>query len=363
MTVLYDHQAFTIQEYGGISRYFYELAKYFHSLEEPTVRSSLLFSNNEYIHEDKIVRSTPFIKCIRSQKKTEAMNLFNEIKSLAVVKSANFDLFHPTYYDPYYLKIKSKKPIVITFHDLIHEKFKQYDGRTLANKKKVLNRADRIIAVSQNSKNDLVEHYGIPKERVVVIHLASSFAPQQIPAIETLKEDYFLYVGNRDHYKNFLFFVRAITPLLREHPKLFLYCVGGGKFTKEESLLFIELRIDRQIKLTSGTDESLKKMYAHAIAFFFPSYYEGFGIPLLEAMNCGCPIAASHTSSLPEVAGNAALYFNPYDKHSILSVAEKLVNDPSIRTDLKAKGFLRAKEFSWQKTATRTHEVYKSLLQ
>ncbi len=290
------------------------------------------------------------------------MNLLNELKSKALLRRDDFDVFHPTYYDPYHLKSKSKKPIVITFHDLIHEKFKRSDHRTLAHKKRVLSLADRIIAVSQSSKNDLMEYYGIEEERITVVHLASSINRCEGVKSEASKIDYLLYVGNRGHYKNFLFFVRAIAPLLIKDRNLFLYCAGGGCFTKEESMLFHELHIENKITLHAGNDTSLTKMYSNAIALFFPSLYEGFGLPLLEAMSCGCPIGASQTSSLPEVANDAALYFDPYDKDSILSVAETLIAKPDIRLTLKQKGFLRAQKFTWTKTAALTHQVYTSVV-
>ena len=363
MRVLYDHQAFTIQDYGGISRYFFELVRQFQINSELTVRGSLLFSNNELIQGNEVFSSTSFFKSFGSfQKKTELMNLLNELKSKALLRRDDFDVFHPTYYDPYHLKSKSKKPIVITFHDLIHEKFKRSDHRTLAHKKRVLSLADRIIAVSQSSKNDLMEYYGIEEERITVVHLASSITRPEDMISEESKNDYLLYVGNRGHYKNFLFFVRAIAPLLIKDRNLFLYCAGGGCFTKEESMLFHELHIENKITLHAGNDTSLTKMYSNAIALFFPSLYEGFGLPLLEAMSCGCPIGASQTSSLPEVANDAALYFDPYDKDSILSVAETLIAKPDIRLTLKQKGFLRAQKFTWTKTAALTHQVYTSVV-
>jgi len=362
MRVLYDHQAFTIQEYGGISRYFYELTSQLKGIPEMTIYNSLLFSNNEYIRGNKIIQSTPFFKRIKLQRKIETMNLLNEVRSKSIYKQNEFDVFHPTYYDPYYLTIKSKKPIVITFHDLIHEKYKTHDRQTLNNKRKVLNRADKIIAVSACSKQDLMEYYKIPIEKISVIHLGSSIATMGIADKELDSENFVLYVGSRNDYKNFIFFVKSIAPLLLKRKKLFLYCLGGGKFTHEELLLFQSLKIQDQIKMYSATDENLRKYYSSALAFFFPSIYEGFGIPLLEAMNCGCPIGASETSSLPEVAGKAALYFNPTDKDSILSVAEALVSQQPIRANLIQNGFDRAKDFSWQQTARLTQDVYNKLI-
>lgn len=363
MKILYDHQAFTMQNYGGISRYFFELTKQFQSNPALTLYSSLLFSNNEFIKGNKVFPSISFFNYINNfQKKIEAMNLLNEVKSRVVFKRNNFDLFHPTYYDTYYLSSKTKKPIVITFHDLIHEKFMQSNRQMLSNKKRVLNRADKIIAVSQNSKNDLMEYYKIPEERIVVVHLASSISAQNSQLQDTPKDDYFLYVGNRNHYKNFIFFAKALAPLLVREPSLFLYCAGGGQFTREEMNVFNQLKIGSKIVSHSGNDENLAKMYSNAIALLFPSLYEGFGLPLVEAMNCGCPIGASQTSSLPEVAKDAALYFNPSDKDSILSVAETLLYKADVRSALKEKGHSRIQDFSWKKTASQTHDVYSSVL-
>lgn len=362
MRVLYDHQAFTIQEYGGISRYFYELMKHFKVNPVIDISSSLRFSNNEYIKDKSVISSTPFIRGVAFQKKVEAMNLLNEFKSKSIYKEDVFDVFHPTYYDPYYLKSENSKPIVITFHDLIHEKFKQYDHQTLQNKRKVLNRADQIIAVSQNSKNDLMEYYQIPDKRISVIHLASSLNTEETNGAQPPTDRYLLYVGNREDYKNFIFFVKSIAPLLIKDETLFLFCAGGGAFTKTERALFQQLKISTKVKIYAGNDTNLRHMYTHAIAFFCPSFYEGFGIPLLEAMSCGCPIAVSKTSSLPEVAGDAALYFNPMSSESIFAAAEAMVTKSDLRLVLKDKGLLRVKEFSWRKTAERTLEVYKNLM-
>jgi glycosyltransferase involved in cell wall biosynthesis len=362
MNIQYDHQAFTIQEYGGISRYFYELTRQFQTTPQMSVSTSLLFSNNEYIHKSKLIQSSPFFRRISLQRKVEAMNLINELHSRSIYKQNNFDLFHPTYYDPYYVNLKSKKPIVITFHDIIHEKFMANDQVTLSNKRKVILKADRIIAVSVSSKCDLIEYYKVPEEKITVIPLASSISPPASLANGRSHEQYLLYVGGRNHYKNFILFVRAIAPVLLSHSGLLLCCVGGGRFNRTERELFHELKIQDRVKFQVGTDENLSKSYSNALAFFFPSLYEGFGIPLLEAMNCGCPIGASQTSSLPEVAGNAALYFDPYDKDSMRSVAEALVLQPPLRANLIRNGFLRAKNFSWQKTSGLTHDVYSELI-
>jgi glycosyltransferase involved in cell wall biosynthesis len=254
------------------------------------------------------------------------------------------------------------KPIVLTFHDVIHEKFMTHDTKTLANKKRALQRADKIIAVSESTKCDIGNYYSIPEKKIVVIPLASSIASAGTLIGGEPRERYLLFVGGRQLYKNFSFFVAAIASLLAKDHRLFLYCAGGGVFTKEERKLFHTMDIQSKVKYFAGTDENLKKCYSGALAFIFPSLYEGFGMPLLEAMSCGCPIGASQTSSFPEVAGSASLYFDPTDRDSILEVVEALVSDKTVRMRLSRCGLERAKSFSWRSTALQTEKVYRGLI-
>jgi glycosyltransferase involved in cell wall biosynthesis len=235
---------------------------------------------------------------------------------------------------------------------------------TIKNKKQVLSRADKILAVSHNTKADLVDHYNIPEERITVTYLASSLKSTNINPNNQSQQGarFFLYVGARNLYKNFPDFVKALAPLIKTRADLYLYCAGGGRFNRDELSLFAELKITNKVKIHSGSDEILKELYSSAVALFYPSLYEGFGIPLLEAMNCGCPIATSNISSLPEVGGNAALYFDPLNKEEMLGVAERLVNDNEMRLSLIQKGYERAKEFSWEKTARETYLVYKAMI-
>ena len=156
-----------------------------------------------------------------------------------------------------------------------------------------------------------------------MVYLASSVNKQMADTKGKLNlpSNYILYVGNRGFYKNFNNFIISIEPLLKEHKDLFLICTGGGVFTNEEKFFFHSKEIENKILHKGADDITLATLYANTLVFIFPTLYEGFGIPALEAMNCDCPVIMSNTSSLTEVGGDAAVYFNP---NSIDDMSKKI---------------------------------------
>jgi glycosyltransferase involved in cell wall biosynthesis len=363
MKILYDHQIFSFQEYGGVSRYFFELSEHLSQLENVQLKFSMLFSNNEYIRDNPVIRSIPFFSGNKSAVKKKLIWKFNQALSSAAVVIGNYDIFHPTYYHPYYLKLPVRKPTVLTCHDLIQEKFIKEEAATLKIKKQSLTNASKIIAISENTKRDLMDYYAIPESKIDVVYLASSFANVGGEAGESGNgEDYLLFVGNRDGYKNFSLMLYALAPLLRGRTSAYLYCCGGGGFKAEEVRLARELKIIDKLRYFGASNEQLQALYKGAIALIYPSLYEGFGIPILEAMSCGCPVITSNVSSLPEVGGKAALYFDPTDKDSIYHAAETIMNAGSTRSALIDEGYRQNAKFTWNKTAGETYNVYKKLL-
>ncbi len=139
-------------------------------------------------------------------------------------------------------------------------------------------------------------------------------------------------------------------------------CTGGGKFSNYEIEQFKELGISKQVLQFNLDDDSLAYFYKNALAFIFPSLYEGFGIPVLESFACGCPVVCSNVSSLPEIAGEAACYFDPYSEESIKNSVVKILTDSNLREELINKGYEQLKKFSWQKTAEQTKKIYESVL-
>lgn len=367
MKVLYDHQCFAQQQYGGVSRYHYQLIKELSQVEDIEIKLSLKYSNNFYINEDKNFSVKKFFPNKNFYFKRTILDYINRISARKILEKGDYDIFHPTYYDPYFLKYLDNKPFVVTVYDTIHEKYPEIINsidKTIKNKKVLLPEAQKILAISNSTKNDIIQLYKIPPDKIEVVYLAASINKNMAVSKEQLNlpEKYILYVGNRDFYKNFNNLLFAIEPILRDNSDIFLIAAGGGKFNAAETKLFESKKVNDKIIYKNADDKSLATLYSNALAFVFPSKYEGFGIPALEAMNCDCPVILSNTSSLPEVAGDAAIYFDPNDINDIKMRIESVIFNKELREDLIKKGMLQKNKFSFQKTALQTKEIYMSLL-
>jgi glycosyltransferase involved in cell wall biosynthesis len=360
MRVLFDYQIFSTQKYGGISRYFANLHYGINALNDSSSKLGLLFTDNSYI-ENQQLPARAFNKFI---KKESRRFKYNKWYCKYLLQQNNFDVFHPTYYNPYFLKLV-KKPFVLTVHDLIHELYPQYyltdDPNTRNYKKKVIERADHIITISECTKNDLLKFYNIDDNKISVIHHG-----YKIPVSKNLSNDinidgkYILFVGDRPLYKNFELFIKAASPLILKY-SIKVICVGGGNFKPAEMELFIKLNIVNSVQQLTATDDQLVGLYKHALAFIYPSLYEGFGLPVLEAFYNNCPVIMSNTSSLPEVGGDAAVYFDPTDEQSIAFAIEQVVSNDNKQDDLREKGRERLKLFSFETCLQKTLQVYHSL--
>lgn len=360
MKIFYDGQAFSLQDYGGVSRIFSELKKGSENLRHFDAYISIVISNNVHLASTK----TSYRQFIKSR---EIIKRTNRLFNIAELLTKKFDLYHPTYYDTSMGKYAGTKPLVVTFHDLTQERFvNQFpelrkEEYVIKQKKDAASRADHIIAVSENTKADLIDIYGVESEKVSVVPLGSSFT-QTDPTDDVIeKEPYLLYVGNRALYKNFQPFVLASAQVLKLN-SIKLVCAGGNKFNDEELRQFKANGVDHLIIHKEINDKILANLYAGALAFVFPSLYEGFGIPILEAFSCNCPCVLSDTSSLPEVAGNAAIYFDPHDSESIVESLNRIIFDSELRNDLIIRGARRLRDFSWEKHVSQTVTVYKSLI-
>lgn len=209
-----------------------------------------------------------------------------------------------------------------------------------------------------------MKFYNVPSKKIEVIYLANSFSGRNLnKSIKTdFPKNYVLFIGDRWHYKNFEGFAKAMKPLFKNDKDLFAICGGGRPFSKQEKKFLSDLGIEDKVLHKKVTDDIIVALYKNARAFVFPSKYEGFGIPVLEAYSCGCPLIVSDRGSLPEVAGKACVYFNPDNISSITKSIKKVIYDEKLRQTLITKGFKQAEKFSWEKTALATKKVYESIL-
>ncbi|HQM86072.1 MAG TPA: glycosyltransferase family 1 protein, partial [bacterium] len=318
---------------------------------------SLKFSNNKFLKN--IERHGSFFPSFSFPEKGRVLEYINRPNSISYLKELNFDLFHPTYYYPYFLKYLDKKPFVLTIHDMIHEIFGG-SKKIIEHKKLLAERASGIIAVSENTKDDILRFYKISEKRIKVIYHGTSFQNGFKMLDLQLPSKFILYVGGREGYKNFDFFLKAIKPVFIDSD-LFLICAGGGSFSKKETALFKELGLLKKIIYCSVNDLVLQTLYSMALFFVFPSKYEGFGIPIIESFSCGCPVVVSDIKVFREVAGDAALFFNAEDSTNILSVVKKAVLDDGLKEKLVCKGNLRAGSFSWESTRQETISFYEKV--
>ena len=382
MKILYDHLAFEQQQIGGVSRYFAEIIS---NLDKDiSIDIGLKYSNNIYLNEKNLIDPMPipdyrheFIKGYEFKGKGRLFKMVKKLNpskypdisqvnlqySVNLLKKQDFDVFHPTQFNTYFLEFINKKPFVITIHDMIHELFPEYytpDNKTAIYKKELIKRANHIIAVSSNTKNDIINFYGVNEDKITVIHHGVNLPNKANYNNSLPTKKYLLYVGSREGYKNFIFFVRAVSDLLIAKD-LQLICTGTP-FNRMELVLFKMLHLENRLLFYYADDTILASLYQNALCFISPSLYEGFGMPILEAFSNNCPVALSDSSCYPEIGGEAALYFNPKNENEIKQTVLSIINNELLRKQLISSGRERLNLFSWKKSAEKTIFVYRSVL-
>lgn len=341
ISIFYDNVIFYLQRHGGVSRYFSEMIKRMANYDDVNVTALKRFG-------------------ILPRRLTRLNTMFVDFK----LANNSYDLYHPTYYSE---NIKKRKGIktVITVYDLTHElflsRFKELGIGIRIKKESILN-ADHIICISKATKDDLMKIYSIEEKNVSVVHLGLSLTDNDSAnmAFDRPHKPYLLYVGKRTGYKNFNILLKAFS-LLDIKRDFDLICFGGGRFLPSELSEFRKLKLEKSIKYIEGPDGLLQLYYKNAYIFVLTSLYEGFGLPVLEAMANGCPVIASTGGSIPEIVGDAALLFSP-DNTDDLSSCLKRMLDNHIRFTYVTKGKERVKSFSWDATALNTYKIYKRIL-
>jgi len=364
ITIAYDHQFFSMFGYSGITRYHYEIiARLIH---DPGVAVSLYMGwhktmfnyarfKKQYAHFFGLRR--PAIP-----RTTRLFNALNEALFPLFLARSRPAVYHQTYYRYYAPAYKGKR--VLTLHDMTYELFPERfspQDPAIRDKRQSIDRADAIIAVSVSAKNDLVRLCNIPPERVTVIYHGNSLTvtPRDKPPVNG---PYILYVGQRVPHKNFPVLLKAYCNSPRIHREFGLLCFGGDPFTEEEKQVLARHGLLNRAFQTAGSDELLASCYTGASLLAYPSLYEGFGLPLIEAMHYGCPVVSSNAGSLAEIGGKAAEYFDPNSADGCAAAMERVLFDAPLRNGMIERGRLREKEFSWDACASQTLAFYKSLL-
>jgi glycosyltransferase involved in cell wall biosynthesis len=363
LRVLYDAQIFRQQRYGGISRYFCELATRLAGDASVTARIVAPHYRNEYLAAlpAELVIGWPAARFKRLGKLSRFAGRFVERRTTARLQP---DVIHETYFWGPLLR-HDKAQRVLTVYDMIHERFASRfsaDDPTPAAKRNAVARADHVVCISESTRHDLIETLHVPEHKVSVIYLSASIdAPARGPVATSDEAPYLLYVGDRGGYKNFLGLVAAVgaSPLLRD---LRITCFGGGALTAAEWEAIDRAGVARErIAHAGGGDDELARLYSGALAFVYPSLYEGFGLPPLEAMACDCPVVCSRTSSIPEVVGDAGEYFDPADLDSMRAAIERVAGSGELRESLRRRGRAQRRKFSWDRCAEETLALYRRL--
>lgn len=365
MKIAYDYQIFGWQEYGGISRYFYELANNIalSSMAEVALISPLYI--NSYLQaacEELLImgRRVPAIR--RTGRIYRAVN---QILALPLMHGFSPDIVHETYYSTSRRAPKRSK-VVLTVFDMIHERYPEsFAAWDTSSKEKAaaVKRADHIVCISENTRRDLIEILDVEPERTSVVHLGFALTNGSAGIAAGPARPYLLYVGSRGGYKNFEALLRAFAFSRELRNTYELLAFGGGAFNAKERGLLAELGVsDGSVRQVAGDDARLADLYRNASVFVYPSLYEGFGIPPLEAMSFDCPVACSNSSSIPEVVGEAAMLFDPHSVDSITTALLDLSGDSVMRNTLIARGRERLKVFSWKNCADQTMDIYGSLI-
>jgi glycosyltransferase involved in cell wall biosynthesis len=368
MRILIDSQAFMMQRYGGISRFYTEL--YLDLKKRSRVYFPDYYSENIHLRNYKIenFRSYIFLKYNLFQKRFSKGILIkkNKWKTIELLKNGKIDVFVPTYYDTYFLDHLNGVPYVLTVYDMIHELFPQYfsvDKVTIPNKELLIKNAAKIIAISENTKKDILRFYpSIDSSKIDVVYLSHSISNSKYNSLD-FKVDhkkYVLFVGNRLRYKNFIWFITSIANWLIDE-EIKLICLGES-FSLDELDLIKNLNLTNCVFQFEAKDSELFSFYKNALAFVFPSAYEGFGIPVLEAMSCGCPVVLPRASSFPEVASDAGVYFELDNPTSLIQALNDIIYNNEFREEIIRKGFINENKFSWKKTSMDCLKIYQSVI-
>jgi glycosyltransferase involved in cell wall biosynthesis len=368
-TYVFDARTVT-PHFPGIGRYVANLAPALVAQLEPAER--LLVLHAPEARERLAGLEGPQVRLLPTSISPFAMGQQLQLPRL-LREAGDFSLYHSTYYlMPYSMRL----PTVLTFYDLIplqHPETVSRRARTLfrLTMGMALSVSAHVMSISEAARRDLLARFKLPPERVTMTPLAADarFRPQPAEEIARVRDKYglpeemVLFVGINKPHKNLVRLIEAFAKLVQQGSSASLVLAGPWDERYPETMQAIDgLRAKGRVRLLGPVaDADLPALYAAATVFVLPSQYEGFGLPVLEAMACGAPVACSNTSSLPEIAGEAAITFDPYSADAISAAIGQLLGDGGLRRQMAQLGMEQAVRFTWEKTAAQTLQVYRAV--
>ncbi len=366
--------------YGGIARYVCELAEELwqqqHKIYLPIRSSESIYLQQSkffpYANEcflspsiaDKGIAS--ILRMMGNGEKAE--RYLKRVDALNALKNGAYDVIHPSYTNcTEILPYVKNTPLVVTVHDMIHELYPEsFSPKDPSSYRKKLfaHSADRIIAISNQTKADLIHYFGIKEEKIDVVYHGNSLTlPANYESVDiSLPERYILFVGHRHGYKNFESLLTAFSALVTEDDSLHLICAGGPPFSKDELLKLHELEIQQKVEQRFVSDEELAILYNRCLLFVYPSIYEGFGLPILEAFACRAPVLCARASCFPEIASDGAAYFTPGNNDELTHAIRKYINSSDECEKLRRLGDKRIQNFTWKQCASNTLASYRAAI-
>lgn len=371
MEVVIDGIIYELQSHGGISRLFSEILPRMCQADETlnitllmTGQSQQTLPHHPHIH----IRSTPRIERFLQPRRVwwYPIRMLKEWWLRLYIERTEDKIWHSTYFT---MPKMWRGVIVVTVVDMIYELFPHLfntigASRFRKQKRRCVLSAGAVICISETTRRDLLHFYSIDPDKVWVVPLGYSSTFKRLESLAEKAESpvsgpFLLYAGSRAPYKNFKQLVEAYS--LWQHRREVSLVIVGPQWSSDEVENLTKSDIYDHVSLLNKVDdETLCYLYSTAAAFVYPSLYEGFGIPLLEAMACGCPVVASRIPSTVEVAGDCPVYFDPKERDDLILALDKALSEGRDSKRVLA-GLERVKNFSWQKTAEETLEVYRSL--